>query len=366
MRRKRFQKGSLQCRKHGRHRMWVAAWWEDGGRRSKVLGRCSQMGKGEAEQVLSNILRPINAGVANGPRPVHTFKQFVEDVYLPFARRGWKKSTETTTEKSIQCYLVKEFGTDILHSITRDRLQDFLEKKALDLSASPVTHIRWNLNAIFKLAVSDGAVLNNPAAELKVPKNCKEGWGNRTLTREEAKQYLEVFPLREKLIARLALIEGMRPGEIMALRWKSVQGGRIGVEQRVYDGVLDTPKNGKIREGGMSDVTVKLMEEWVLLARDRSPEAFVFASENLASPLSPQNVWRRNMKPKLDAIGLGWATFQVLRRTNSTLSKKLGVDPKVAADQRGHGLGVSMAVYTISDLAQKRAAVNQLEVALSE
>jgi integrase len=33
---------------------------------------------------------------------------------------------------------------------------------------------------------------------------------------------LEVFDLREKLIARLAIFESMRPGEILALRWKAV------------------------------------------------------------------------------------------------------------------------------------------------
>ena len=63
MRRKRFQKGSLQARKHGRHRVWVAAWWEAGSRRSKVLGRCSQMSKAEAESALSAMLRDINSGV---------------------------------------------------------------------------------------------------------------------------------------------------------------------------------------------------------------------------------------------------------------------------------------------------------------
>ena len=64
MRRKRFQRGSLQVRKHGRYREWVACYWEEGGRRSKVLGRCSQMGRGEAEAALSAILLPINSGVA--------------------------------------------------------------------------------------------------------------------------------------------------------------------------------------------------------------------------------------------------------------------------------------------------------------
>jgi len=35
---------------------------------------------------------------------------------------------------------------------------------------------------------------------------------------EEVLEYLEVFDLREELISRLAIYEGMRPGEILALR----------------------------------------------------------------------------------------------------------------------------------------------------
>ena len=54
----------------------------------------------------------------------------------------------------------------------------------------------------------------------------------------------------------------------------------------------------------------------------------------------------------------------MLRKTNASLSKKAGVDPKVASDQRGHGLGVSMEVYTSSDMEQKRAALKKLEAAV--
>jgi hypothetical protein len=43
---------------------------------------------------------------------------------------------------------------------------------------------------------------------------------------------------------------------------------------------------------------------------------------------------------------------------------KAGVDPKVGADQRGHGIGVSLDVYTKSDHEQKRAAVRRLERAI--
>src|SRR5688572_5256710 len=102
MRRKRFQKGSLQARQHGRHRVWVACWWEDGHRRSKVLGRRSQMGKGEAESVLSALLHPINSGVTHTARPVYTFHHFITDVYLPFCRRSWKESTAGTSEQIVK------------------------------------------------------------------------------------------------------------------------------------------------------------------------------------------------------------------------------------------------------------------------
>lgn len=364
VRRKRFQKGSLQPRKHGRHRVWVASWWEDGSRRSKVLGLCSKMTKGEAESAMTTILQPINEGTSRGPRPVYTFEQFTKDVYLPFCRRSWKESTAGTSEQIVQKHLVPEFGQDLLHTIRRDQLQDFLDRKATELSFSVVAHLRWFLNGIFKLALSDSIISGNPAAELKVPKKCQPGRAMRPLTEEEVNTYLEAFGLREKLIARLAIFEGMRPGEILALRWKSVADEVLRVVERVYKRKFNTPKNGKIREGAMSDGTLELLKEWAGLAQDPSPDGFVFPSEKVVTPLSLDNLWRRHMFPKLDKIGLGWATFQVLRKTNASLSKKAGVDPKVASDQRGHGLGVSMEVYTSSDMEQKRAALKKLEAAV--
>lgn len=364
MRRRRFQKGSLQSRKHGRYRVWVACWWEDGSRRSSVLGRCSQMTKSDAEAALADILKPINSGVSLGPRPVYTFKQFVTDQYLPFYRKGWKESTAGTSEQIITRHLIPEMGDRLLQVISREELQKVLDGKARKLSYSAVAHIRWFMNAIFKLALSDGCIASNPAAELIIPKHCKAGRDMRPLTEEEVKKYLEAFGLREKLIARLAIFEGMRPGEILALRWKSVAGETIRVAERVYKRVLDTPKNGKAREGAISDGTLELLKEWAGLRQDPSPDGFVFPSEKLVTPLSLDNVWRRNMFPSLDKIGLGWATFQVLRKTNASLSKKAGVDPKVASDQRGHGLGVSLEVYTSSDLEQKRAALKALEAAV--
>jgi integrase len=200
------------------------------------------MTRADAETVLSAVLREIDNGLAQAARTVYPFEQFVNEVYVPFGRRSWKESTTGTSEQIVKSHLVPELGKLLLPAIRREELQDLLDRKALDLSSSVVSHLRWFLNAIFKLALSDLLVLNNPAAALKIPRNCQPGRAMRPLTEEEVNSYLEVFDLRERLIARLAVFEGMRPGEILAFRWKALAGDIIRVEERVYKRVLNTPK----------------------------------------------------------------------------------------------------------------------------
>jgi len=66
-------------------------------------------------------------------------------------------------------------------------------------------------------------------------------------------------------------------------------------------------------------------------------------------------------QPKLEPVGLDWATFQVLRRTNASLGHDAGVDPKVATGQRGHGIGEAIDMYTKARLNKKAAAASLLE-----
>jgi hypothetical protein len=61
----------------------------------------------------------------------------VHERRVPFGRRGWKESTAGTSEQIVKSHLVPELGKALLH-----------------------------LNGIFKLALSDGLALSNPAAEL--------------------------------------------------------------------------------------------------------------------------------------------------------------------------------------------------------
>jgi integrase len=80
--------------------------------------------------------------------------------------------------------------------------------------------------------------------------------------------------------------------------------------------------------------------------------------------MSKDNCWNRNIKPKLESAGTGWANFLVMRRTHATLMRGLGVDGKLVADQLGHSLDVNQNVYTQTPVENRLPAVNQLEKSL--
>ena len=73
------------------------------------------------------------------------------------------------------------------------------------------------------------------------------------------------------------------------------------------------------------------------------------------------NVWYRHMKPKLEPVGLELGKLPGAATDHASLGHDAGIDPKVAADQRGHGIGVAIDVYTKAALSRRAEAAEQLE-----
>lgn len=164
---------------------------------------------------------------------------------------------------------------------------------------------------------------------------------------------------RERLICKIAILGGLRPGEIFGLKWGQLTATYADIQQRVYRGLVDTPKtNQSFRKAALSKGLLADVESWRSKAID--PKGWVFPSERL-TPMSKDNCWRRNIQPHLAKAGLGWVNFQVMRRTHATLMKALGADGKLVADQLGHSLDVNQNVYTQSSVESRLGIVNQLE-----
>jgi integrase len=362
--RRRFQRGSLQKRKCRGSWHWIAFWWEDHHRRSRLLGPCSTMSRPEALAAIAEALQPVNARAGEPRARNWTLGDWIRLSFLPFIQRQWKLSTASTSGDRIRKHLIADFDTVPLPSITRDGLQHYLEQKAAHgLSFSVVDHLRWDLRAIFRLAVQDRVIRSNPAELLFTPSAAPKP-SRRVLSPDQVRQMLSVLGLREQLIVQLALLSGMRPGEILALLWKHVAEDHVQVVHRLYRGQLDRPKSERSkRTVALSVSTQNLMREWRCQHR-ADPEAWVFPSANSTTPLGRDSAWRWFIRPYLLPLQLEWATFQIMRRTHASLSRQAGIDPKLVADQLGHGLGVNLDVYTVAALEKRQQAVEVLEASL--
>ena len=360
MRRKRYQQGSLKVVR-GR---WIAQWWEEGHRRNKTLGKLSQMTKSQARDELAAILVSIKAH-HQAPSNECTFGNFVEQTYLPFYRRKWKDSTAGSNEDRLKHHLTCEFAGRALGSFTRNELQDLLDRKAASaLSFNTVNHLRWDLKQIFRMAVAEDYLRKNPAELLFTPRQAHRAIG-RAMTWQDVRLLFSVLEARELTVCMLATVAGMRPGEIFALKWKHIKTDDVEIEQRLYRGKIDSPKtNQSKRSVALSQGLQAEIAKWRLLSGDPGPEAWVFPSESLKTPLAKDNCWRRWISPRLKAVGLEWVNFQVMRRTHASLMRELKVDPKVVADQLGHSVDVNLNVYSKTALGLRKEAVDGFETAL--
>jgi integrase len=91
------------------------------------------------------------------------------------------------------------------------------------------------------MAVSDGVVDFNPAEALFIPA-CKPTPDKRTMSKDEVLTALSVLD-GERLVLRIGIFDGMRPGEIYAIQLGKIDECSVRIDQRLYGSSnIDTPK----------------------------------------------------------------------------------------------------------------------------
>lgn len=342
-----FQRGKSKPVWVGRYR--EDAITEDGKRirrqRSIVLGLVCEIGKRQAQRLLSERLAAINQG-KHKPELLISFERFVLQRWEPNILPTLRYSTARNYRHIVRRHLIPFFGSMRLPEIGTAEVQMFLAEKAKRFAPWTVHQLRSVLSKIFGTAQSWGYLESNPTSKVQMPALVDKR-ERLTLTPQQVRSLLAELEEPFRTMVLLAVLSGLRRGEIFGLRWKHVDFNErtITVAECSYEGHAAPPKTRASRrkvfvDGVVMDALLRLRPTHT------NPDDLVFSTER-GTPLNPNNVRNRVLAPackRAKIPNVGWHNF---RYTYSTWADPTGESIKALQAQLGHtDSRLTLSVYT--------------------
>ena len=244
-RKRQYGSGCLLRRKGG----WALRWRETAigsdGTRTRVLRYESlgEMSRKQAGIILAQ--RVVAAGTITIAAPSTMRFQELASQWLMTVLPMYKHSTQKNHRHILGKHLMPRFGDVALTELKRQDVQAYVAHLTQrGYAPKTVDHIHDVLSAILRTAVKWGHLEDNPARGVDLPRltTVRPKWA---LTVEQAAQLLTALPTLAKTLVGLALVTGLRRGELFGLRWRDIDDVHksVTIREAVYEGVFDTPQN---------------------------------------------------------------------------------------------------------------------------
>ncbi len=348
---------------------------DEGGK--ALYGYCYGKTYREAKEKVAGIRSgqpPQNGGAF--PQGQLKFSQLCED-WLVLRQSEVKQSTCVKYEQIVREHILPGLGNRPLQKLTTETVEEFkrslLEKKKL--SPNTVKTILIVLRAILGYGAKRFPG-NLDRVEIRYPK--VSGSTPRVLSEEEQTRLVR-FLLGEAELCRygilLALLTGMRLGELCALKWENVSLAERTIRvdaslQRLRD--LDEDATGKTRlltgtpKSESSQRVIPLSAEALALcAAMRLQDGSAYVLTGTQEPMEPRTLQYR-LKRFTVACGLEGVHFHTLRHTFATRCVEAGFEIKSLSEVMGHSstkITLDRYVHTSMDL--KRANMEKVAMLAS-
>ncbi|WP_145038641.1 tyrosine-type recombinase/integrase [Paenibacillus sp. Y412MC10] len=347
------------------------------GKRERIKRRGFKTKKA-AEAAEAEIRTSINKGDYYEPTKI-LFKDYMKE-WLK-SRHDLSPETVDLYETNLRLYINPVLGEVQLSKINSLHIEQFInsmhEKELGDWSIKRAFSI---VNAALNAAVRKDLINKNPSNKVSKPKVRRKVMA--VWEPEFAFDFLEQTKGKSRywIAAYLAIMTGMRQGEILGLRWSDIdfENKTLHIQQTVT-------KNRRIKEGAktqssvrsvaLSTDTIKTLKEHraiILQERLQYGEEYhnhdLVVCTNFGGPATTRSVykaWERFIeKCKAPKI-----TFHDLRHTHVSMLIKQGVHMKVISERLGHSsISVTMDIYGhLLPNMQEQAAelIDQLNTKLS-
>lgn len=316
----------------------------------------------EAEKELAAKIQEFNTG-GYVEAAKETFGDFMKR-WLEDKATQVRPNTLRSYEQPVRCHIIPHLGHIQVAKLRPQDLQSFYSRLLQGdkpLSNRSVQLIHTLIHEALKRAVKWGMVARNVADAVDPPKPTRSK--GTTWTTEDAMRFLEVNePIEPRywIGFYLAIMTGMRKGEILALRWSDIdlENGIAQVTQTLTwikgNPVFQEPKTDRSRRSVAlpSSAIEPLRKHKLLQSKERLQMGQAYMDHDLViarvdgRPVNPRtfdDAWYRSLK-RADVPVI---RFHDLRHTHASLLLQQGVHPKIVSERLGHStINITLDTYS--------------------
>ncbi|MFG3212611.1 tyrosine-type recombinase/integrase [Streptomyces tendae] len=361
--------GSIWQRKDGRYEARVYVPQPDGTRKRKTVYGATWE---ECDTKRQELVRRDRQGI---PTPTRSAKlsEWLPYWLAHYVQPRRKLSTYDKYETHARLYLVPLLGTKRLESLSVADVRRFTTRVQNAHTAATAKEAHRVLRTALTAAVREELITRNVASLVEPPRVKQREI--RPWSLEETLAFLEAArkdPLYAAFV--LAIVMGLRRGELVGLRWSDVDLDNRVLHVRhqtqrrrgeLYD---DDPKSRRSRVVPMPALCLAPLRWHRLRQREAfertgvvwSESGYVFATRN-GRPVEPRNVYRSFTRVAGDA-GLRVVRLHDARHGTATLLTAAGVAPRVIMEILGHSqISITMDVYTHVVQDTQREAISHMD-----
>jgi integrase len=332
-----------------------------------------------AERELRRLLRSVDTGEHVDPTRM-TVQQWLTTWLAAVKGEIAPKSHERYTE-IVTNFLVPELGAVAITKLSPVHIQKAyagwavggrLDGKRGGLSPRTRRHLHRILKTALSRAVEQQVIARNPADAFKKRLPKVERRQMVILTAEQSAALLRcIEQTRVYWPVLLALATGARRGEILALRWRSIDLDRgvvqivESLEQTKAGLRFKAPKTDKARAVALPAFAVEALarlkrrqaEDLLALGVRQTSDALVCGRAD-GQPMQPRSLTHEFARLIKRQKGLPRVRFHDLRHSHATQLLQAGVHPKVAQERLGHStISTTLDLYShVTDTMQQDAA----------